>query len=47
MHYEAYADDLVFIVRHRSLPRLISAIKDISPRYNLKLNPKKSNWVRA
>ena len=44
--YRAYADDLVFITRHTNLPRLITLIKEICPEYNLKLNPKKSNWMR-
>ena len=46
LFYRAYADDLVFILKHTQLKRLIKIISKLCPIYNLKLNPKKSNWMR-
>ena len=47
IEYLAYADDLVFVCEHNDLTKLKQTLNFFGPKYNLKLNPKKSNWVRA
>jgi hypothetical protein len=46
LKYLGYADDLVFSCLHTDVPILIKVLKELGPKYNLKLNPRKSNWMR-
>lgn len=46
LKYLGYADDLVFICLHSDIPILTKILKELGPKYNLKLNPRKSNWMR-
>ncbi len=46
LFYKAYADDLVMIVKHDYLCATLRQIKIVSEKHNLKLNSKKSNWIK-
>lgn len=46
LKYLGYADDLVFSCLHSDIPILTKVLKELGDKYNLKLNPRKSNWMR-
>jgi hypothetical protein len=40
--YKLYADDMVLMTTHQHLDSVLTALHDVSARYNLRINPKKS-----
>ena len=43
INYKAYADDLVIICSIDSLPNMLKYLIEVTEKYNLKINKKKSN----